>query len=443
MKKIVAIILGILWIVVFVGTVLGYTVPAVNDLLSSFLVYLLLAAIILSSIWIVIFFISIYHREVGKLVETEDDEFQYDLREAEEDDDNEAFYSDIEKAEFAERRREDYKKKTYAYPDGYEKPEVIEEIEEVKPEKPAPLPRPKKEPEVEIVAASEPEINLDELKEEEPIEEEPIIEEVPVLEKTPVEAEPEVLPVVSDEPKALIPLSRKELVNFTLWEGNEVKVSEGWIDYLNNESQKTYFQDMIRFVSGVYKANKLCYPAANEILKCLEYTDFDNVRVVILGKIPFYRKNQCDGLAFSTGRDQAPNQTTKVIINEAVSDVGIKPVTHGSLVSWAKHGVLLMNSVMTAPADKPASHTDCGWLTFTDGILDKLIKDNRPKVFILWGEHARGYAEKVATNPKHLIIEAPNPSPLSAANGFYGSKPFSKVDEFLVANGYEPIDWEL
>ena len=435
MKKIVAIILGILWIVAFVGTVLGYTVPPIHDFLSSFLVYLLLAAIILSALWIVIFFISIYHREVGKLVESEDDEFQYELREAEEEiDDNDAFYSDIEKAEFAERRREDYKKKTYAYPDGYEKPEVIEETVEVKTEKPAPLPRPKKEPEVESVAASEPEINLDELKEEEVIEEP--VEEVLV-------EEPEILPVVSDEPKELIPLARKEVVNFTLWEGNDVKVSEGWLDYLNNESQKTYYQDMIRFVSGVYRANKLCYPAASDILKCLEYTDFDNVRVVILGKIPFYRKNQCDGLAFSTSREQAPNQTTKVIINEAISDVGIKPVEHGSLVSWAKHGVLLMNSVMTAPADKPASHTDCGWLTFTDGILDKLIKDNRPKAFILWGEHARGYAEQVATNPKHLILEAPNPSPLSAANGFYGSKPFSKVNEFLIANGYEPIDWEL
>ena len=226
-----------------------------------------------------------------------------------------------------------------------------------------------------------------------------------------------------------------------LWTGFNLNVSSGWVPYLEREQGKRYYKNLMTFVSKAYEANNV-YPAKENLFKCFEYTDLANTKVVILGKIPFYRKDQADGLAYSTKEGSAMNQTTKVIIQEAVNDVGIKNTTNGSFVNWAKQGVLLLNSIMTAPTDKPASHSECGWVEFTDGVLKLLNEDNKPKVFILLGEHARERASLI-TNSKHMIFEAANPSPLSAANGFYGSKPFSKTNEFLIKHGYEPIDWEL
>ena len=226
-----------------------------------------------------------------------------------------------------------------------------------------------------------------------------------------------------------------------LFDGLDANVAGGWGQYITQEQEKDYYKELMTFVKSAYEKNNV-YPTKENLFKCFEYTDITNAKVVILGKLPFYRKDQADGLAYSTKAGSAMNQTTKVIVQEAVNDVGIKNSENGSFVNWAKQGVLLLNSIMTAPADKPASHQNCGWMQFTDGIIKSLNDDDRPKVFILWGEHARERVSLI-TNPKHLVLEAPNPSPLSAANGFYGSKPFSKTNEFLTNNGYEPIDWEL
>ncbi len=243
------------------------------------------------------------------------------------------------------------------------------------------------------------------------------------------------------KPAKLIKLKPAAKNKVQLWDGLDVNVAGGWTSYMEQEKEKQYYKDLMEFVNNAYKGNNV-YPAKENLFKCFEYTDLASTKVVILGKLPFYRKDQADGLAYSTKTGSAMNQTTKVIVQEAVNDVGIKNADKGSFVPWAKQGVLLLNSIMTAPTDKPASHADCGWVEFTDGIIKQLNDDDRPKVFILWGEYAR---EKVAliTNSKHLVLEAPNPSPLSAANGFYGSKPFSKTNEFLVNNGFEPINWEL
>ena len=243
------------------------------------------------------------------------------------------------------------------------------------------------------------------------------------------------------KPAKLIKLKAGAKTKVKVWDGLDVNVTAGWVPYLEQEQEKQYYKDLMAFISKAYEANNV-YPAKENLFKCFEYTDLSNAKVVILGKLPFYRKDQADGLAYSTKAGSAMNQTTKVIVQEAVNDVGIKNADKGSFVSWAKQGVLLLNSIMTAPTDKPASHSECGWIEFTDGILKTLNEDDRPKVFILWGEHAREKASLI-TNSKHMVIEAPNPSPLSAANGFYGSKPFSRTNEFLVNNGYEPVNWEL
>lgn len=288
----------------------------------------------------------------------------------------------------------------------------------------------------------------EEVKEEvvqEPITKETIEAKEEVVEQ-PVEQPKEEVSEVKEETKPIYTgplkkLSPTILAPFKMFNDTTYAIGKMWADFFNNEASKKYFSDMVEFLQTAYEKNNV-YPPKEDLMRCFEYCDFDNVRVVIIGKFPFYRKNQADGLAYSTRRGLAPNQTTSIIIKEAINDVNIPVTNSGSLEKWAKNGVLLLNSIMTAPSDKPASHTDCGWLTFTNSIIDLLNVDNNPKVFVLWGEYAQSL-KPLITNEKHLIIEAPNPSPLSAANGFYGSKPFSKINEFLTNNGIEPIDWTL
>lgn len=429
MKKALKIILAILWVLVVAAIVVIHVAPEVVEFAEPYVIYIYGAAVILTALWIVIFGISGYKREVGEhdkstIVDYKADEVKKSVDVTAVD--TQDIYSNFERAEFAPKVKEPVETVVLAHPTGYPKPVVEEPVEEVKEEV-------KVEQPVEVV---------EEVKVEQPVEEK-VEEKVEEVVEQPVEEVVEVVEEVKEEPKVLIKLAEKEQKAFELWPGHTVAISEGWSDCLRIESGKKYFKELSAFIQGVYESGKQCYPASSDILKAFELTDMENVRVVILGKIPFYRKDQADGLAFSTSKLQKPNQTTTVIINEAIADVGIKPVTHGSLENWAKQGVFLLNSTLTAPSDKPASHSERGWVTFTETVLQKLIKDKKPKVFVLWGEHARSYVEKIQKNPAHLIIEAPNPSPLSAANGFYGSKPFSKINEFLVEKGYEPINWEL
>jgi uracil-DNA glycosylase len=231
-----------------------------------------------------------------------------------------------------------------------------------------------------------------------------------------------------------------KLFSFTFMPKNKVSLESSWQSVLAKIIDEPRFKKLASKLDKAYK-NKKIYPAREDIFKALELTPFDEIKVVIIGKIPFYRQNQADGLAFSSKLGSEINQTSQIIINEAIKDVNIYRPDSGSLLNWAKQGVLLLNSALTAPSDKPAGHLP-DWQWFSNKIIDQIIKNKDPKVFILWGEHGEKFVSKLQ-NSKHLVIKAPNPSPLSAANGFYGSKPFSKVNKFLEKNGYEKIDWNI
>ena len=235
-------------------------------------------------------------------------------------------------------------------------------------------------------------------------------------------------------------MADEKLFSFTFMPKNKVSLESSWRSVLAKIVEEPRFKKLASKLDKAYKSKKV-YPVREDIFKALELTPFDEIKVVIIGKIPFYRQNQADGLAFSSKLGSEINQTSQIIINEAIKDVNIYRPDSASLVNWAKQGVLLLNSALTAPSDKPAGHLP-DWQWFSNKIIDQIIKNKEPKVFILWGEHGEKFVSKLQ-NSQHLVIKAPNPSPLSAANGFYGSKPFSKVNKFLEKNGYEKIDWNI
>ena len=197
----------------------------------------------------------------------------------------------------------------------------------------------------------------------------------------------------------------------------------------------------MNFVKEEYK-NKTIYPKPNEVFNAFRYTDFDNVKVVILGQDPYHGPNQAEGLSFSVSDDVLKPPSLKNIFKELESDLGIPFPKHNSLKPWAKQGVLLLNAVLTVEEHKPASHKGKGWEIFTDDVINILNKREKPIVFILWGAFARS-KKSLITNKQHYIIESAHPSPFSARNGFFGSKPFSKTNKFLREKGLEEIDWSV
>ena len=218
-------------------------------------------------------------------------------------------------------------------------------------------------------------------------------------------------------------------------------IETSWEQVLKDELNQDYFTKLLEFIKEEYKT-KTIYPKMNEIFKAFRFTPYDKVKVVILGQDPYHGENQAEGLSFSVpkGVDQPPS--LKNIFKELKDDLGCSIPSSGSLVSWAEQGVLLLNAVLTVIKDKAASHRDKGWERFTDRVIQEINKKDTPVVFILWGNYARS-KKKFITNPKHLIIESPHPSPLSAFNGFFGSKPFSKTNKYLQENNLEPIDWQI
>lgn len=218
-------------------------------------------------------------------------------------------------------------------------------------------------------------------------------------------------------------------------------IEQSWEKVLKEEIKKEYFQNLLSFVKEEYET-KTIYPKMNEIFKAFRYTPYNNVKVVILGQDPYHGENQAEGLSFSVpiGVKQPPS--LKNIFKELHDDLGCSIPKSGSLVSWAEQGVLLLNAVLTVIKDQAASHKDKGWETFTDAVIKEINKKDTPVVFILWGSYARS-KKKYITNPKHLVVESAHPSPLSAYNGFFGSKPFSKTNDFLIKNNIKPIDWQI
>ena len=218
-------------------------------------------------------------------------------------------------------------------------------------------------------------------------------------------------------------------------------IGNDWDEVLESEFKKDYFYNLLKFVQGEY-ARKTIYPSKKEVFKAFRYTPYKNVKVVILGQDPYHGEGQAEGLSFSVPKGIKKPPSLVNIFKELETDLGCKMPESGSLVPWARQGVLLLNTVLTVIKDQAASHKDIGWEVFTDEVIKKINEKEEPVVFILWGSYARS-KKKYITNKHHLIIESAHPSPLSAYNGFFGSKPFSRTNEFLIKNNLKPIDWQI
>lgn len=218
-------------------------------------------------------------------------------------------------------------------------------------------------------------------------------------------------------------------------------IGNGWDNLLKSEYTKEYFLNLEKFVSNEYKT-KTIYPKMSEIFKAFQETPYDKVKVVIIGQDPYHGENEAEGLSFSVKKGIAKPPSLINIFTELRDDLGYKIPNNGSLEPWAKEGVLLLNSTLTVVKDTPKSHSNKGWEIFTDEVIKIINKKTTPVVFILWGSDARS-KKSLITNKIHYIIESPHPSPLSAYRGFFGSKPFSKANNFLIKNNIKPVNWEI
>lgn len=214
-----------------------------------------------------------------------------------------------------------------------------------------------------------------------------------------------------------------------------------WQSILADEFEKEYYQHLRGFLKTEY-AQHTVFPNMYHIFEALELTPYEKVKVVILGQDPYHGPNQAHGLAFSVQPGVKIPPSLRNIYKEMESDLGIPPVDHGNLTSWAEQGVLLLNTVLTVRNGEAYSHRGKGWEEFTDAIIKKINERTDPVIFILWGKPAQA-KEKMIDTSRHIIIKSPHPSPLSASRGFFGSKPFSKANDALIALGKAPINWQL
>ncbi len=221
-----------------------------------------------------------------------------------------------------------------------------------------------------------------------------------------------------------------------------IKLEESWKSALLPEFSQPYMAALKSFLKEEKSQGKAIFPKGSEYFRALDLTPLDKVRVVVLGQDPYHGEGQAHGLSFSVLPGVRPPPSLVNIFKELRDDLGIKPAGHGFLEHWARQGVLLLNSVLTVERSMAASHQGKGWERFTDAIIRAVNDQPHPVVFILWGSYAQKKAAFVDRS-RHLVLKSPHPSPLSAHNGFFGSKPFSKANDFLVSKGYPPIDWAL
>lgn len=214
-----------------------------------------------------------------------------------------------------------------------------------------------------------------------------------------------------------------------------------WRPVLGAEIEKPYFQDLQRFLAEERRTHQV-FPPEGEVFSAFELTPFESVRVLLLGQDPYHDDGQAHGLCFSVRPGVRPPPSLVNIYKELATDVGFRRPDHGYLASWAQQGVLMLNAVLTVRAHTPNSHKGKGWETFTDQVIRKVSEKKDRVVFLLWG----GYAQKkegLIDASRHVVLKGVHPSPLSAKNGFFGSKPFSAVNRALEASGKPPIDWQL
>lgn len=214
-----------------------------------------------------------------------------------------------------------------------------------------------------------------------------------------------------------------------------------WQNVLSQEFEKPYYLALRQFLIQEYRTKQI-FPPMHDIFNALHYTPMSNVKVLLLGQDPYHDLNQAHGLSFSVLPGQKIPPSLQNIFRELQDDLGCAIPNHGYLKKWADQGVLLLNTVLTVRAHQPNSHQGKGWENFTDAVIMALNAEDRPLVAFLWGKPAQA-KKKLLTNPNHLILEAPHPSPLSAYRGFLGSKPFSKANRYLAEHGLEPIDWVI
>ena len=222
----------------------------------------------------------------------------------------------------------------------------------------------------------------------------------------------------------------------------DVKIEPGWKKLLKEEFNKPYFQQIAHHIKTEKSQGKTIYPSGPFIFYAFDTTPLDKVKVVILGQDPYHGPKQAHGLCFSVQKGVPPPPSLVNIFKELNDDIGIRIPEHGDLTHWAKQGVFLLNASLTVRSSEPMSHAKIGWATFTDTVIRKISEAKEHVVFMLWGKFAQ---EKrvLIDESKHLILRSVHPSPLSAHNGFFGCKHFSKANEYLVKHGMDPIDWQL
>ena len=220
-----------------------------------------------------------------------------------------------------------------------------------------------------------------------------------------------------------------------------VNIGNRWDEILADEFKKDYYLNLREFLKQEY-GRYTVYPPMNDIFNSLRYADYDNIKAVIIGQDPYHEPNQAHGLAFSVKKGCPIPPSLKNIYAELEADLGIPPCPHGELTEWAKQGVLLLNNALTVRRGQANSHRGKGWEYLTDRIIQCVNEKSDPVVYLLWGANAREKT-KIINTPRHLILTAAHPSPLSAYNGFFGCRHFSKTNKFLEDNGVDPVDWRL
>jgi len=237
-------------------------------------------------------------------------------------------------------------------------------------------------------------------------------------------------------------MSHSHSHSFSLSSSKNLKLEHSWANVLKNEFTENYMTQLKQFLIEEKKAGKVIFPKGEEYFAALNTTPFHEVKVVIIGQDPYHGPGQAHGLSFSVKPGVPAPPSLVNIYKEIRNDLGYEPPNHGYLLNWAKQGVLLLNAVLTVQADNAASHQKKGWELFTDAIVHNLNDQRENLVFVLWGSYAQKKGSFINRN-KHFVIEGPHPSPLSAHRGFFGSKPFSKINAYLNSKNIPEINWKL
>lgn len=223
---------------------------------------------------------------------------------------------------------------------------------------------------------------------------------------------------------------------------SQLEPGRGWKEYLADEFRQPYMLALAEFLKAEESAGKILFPANSHCFNALNSTPLDRVRVVILGQDPYHGPGQAHGLSFSVRPDVPPPPSLVNMFKEIESDLGIVPADHGCLQPWAAQGVLLLNSVLTVAQGQAGAHQGKGWETFTDKVIEAVNRERGGVVFLLWGNYAKKKGRHIDRN-RHLVLEGPHPSPLSAYRGFFGCKHFSQANERLQEQGQQPVSWQL